>query len=981
MAYVKGKRTEEIIPYDEALESKKPILKEGRGKEAQERILSKGTIYLENNLRERKITGSYYTPDYVVKYIISETVGPVLRQKLEALRPLFREAEQMLQAEKGKAEGRRKQRLTALEVTPEQLTYEHYKESLVYAFFQLKILDPAMGSGHFLVEAVDYVTDQMAKFLSAFKWSPIVYELSETRRSIQREIEEAGMSIDVAKLTDLNLLKRRVVKSCIYGIDLNPMAVELAKVSLWLDCFTLGAPLSFLDHHMKCGNALLGRSILDAQQTLVSGVFSYEMADLLSATDLMRKVGEYADITAQEVGISRAMYKEANQRLLPHKRLLHVLLSEVFGNKGATQTLRICTKELLAGEYNSLNEVDQKAITLALALAETKHFLHWDLEFPEVYFDQTGRMIHGGFDAIIGNPPYIRQEELKADKGAFKEIYRVYHSIADLYTYFIEQGHTQLRPQGRFGMITANKFMRANYGASLRLFLTSQIKLERLIDFGDLPVFADATAYPIILLSSQGQRHGEHIEYTHPTTLPDDTLSEPFHVQANPMPESAFSGITWSLTSTPMQTVLQKLGIKSIPLKSYTPHQIRRGVLTGFNEAFIIDESTRNRLVGDDPKSQEIIKPFVIGEDVKRYRVNFEQRYLIFTRRGIDITKYPAIQGHLSLYREDLAPKPLDWDSNRNGIWQGRKSGSYEWYEIQDNIAYYADFEKPKIMWPIIAKSNQFAFDKTGAFSNDKTFIIPTDDLYILAVLNSSLMFQFLCTQLSPLRGGFWEYRAQTLENVPIRHIPSTTPQEVLSKMLAEMQGVYESLSDGFELHLLDLIKQHFSNNSEQVDIIAELLRYLTKSMLLLNNEREVEKQTFLKWLSSALQIQPDKGDLKGIDLFVDKARLLNYSGDYQQPKTHLRWEDLFSLLMKNKRRLGISLQSAPFIDLLRAKYAGSLEKLIILQEHLLKTDKLIDQIVYRLYGLTDEEITFVENESVESQVDQNIPSLLLPQL
>src|SRR5258708_8613689 len=113
-----------------------------------------------------------------------------------------------------------------------------------------------MGSGHFLVEAVDYITDQMAKILTAFKWNPIVYELAQTRREIQEEMERQGVTVDLSKLTDLNLLKRRILKSCIYGVDLNPMAVELAKVSLWLDCFTLGAPLSFLDHHMKYRNSL-----------------------------------------------------------------------------------------------------------------------------------------------------------------------------------------------------------------------------------------------------------------------------------------------------------------------------------------------------------------------------------------------------------------------------------------------------------------------------------------------------------------------------------------------------------------------------------------------------------------------------------------------------------------------------------------------------------------------------------------------------
>src|SRR5256884_9640899 len=136
-----------------------------------------------------------------------------------------------------------------------------------------------MASGHFLLEAVDYITDQLAKILTAFKWNPIIHELAQTRQEIQQEMERQAVTIDMSKLTDLNLLKRRVLKSCIYGVDLNPMAVELAKVSLWLDCFTLGAPLSFLDHHMKYGNSLIGGSVQEIRdalgQDLLGNKFTY----------------------------------------------------------------------------------------------------------------------------------------------------------------------------------------------------------------------------------------------------------------------------------------------------------------------------------------------------------------------------------------------------------------------------------------------------------------------------------------------------------------------------------------------------------------------------------------------------------------------------------------------------------------------------------------------------------------------------------
>src|SRR5713226_389886 len=176
MAVVKGKKTDEIVSYAEAQQNKLTILKEGRGKDARNKILPKGTVYLENDRRERKATGSYYTPDYIVKYIVEHTVGPVLEEKLEVLRPIFREAEKTLRVERDKAKA-----LGRKDISPENETYKKFRKILNEALFDLKVLDPAMGSGHFLVETVDYITDQMAKILTAFKWNPIVYELAQTR--------------------------------------------------------------------------------------------------------------------------------------------------------------------------------------------------------------------------------------------------------------------------------------------------------------------------------------------------------------------------------------------------------------------------------------------------------------------------------------------------------------------------------------------------------------------------------------------------------------------------------------------------------------------------------------------------------------------------------------------------------------------------------------------------------------------------------
>jgi hypothetical protein len=947
MAYVKGKKTEEIIPYAEAQQKKLSIIRDGRGKDAAEKTLAKGALYLENDRRERKATGSYYTPGYIVKYIIEQTVGPVLKEKLEALRPLFREAEQYLKNEHNKADTFKKQRLTAKSSdTPEQATYIHYRDRLNERFFDLRVLDPAMGSGHFLVEAVDYITDQLAKFLAAFRWSPVLHELAETRREIQAEMERQDVTIDISKLTDLNLLKRRVLKSCIYGVDLNQMAVELAKVSLWLDCFTLGAPLSFLDHHMKCGNSLIGGNVDDVQQLLSSGLWSNQFAYLLDATHLMRRVSERADITAREVAQSRQEYRRAYDALAPFKRLLDIWLSEYFGVKSAKEAARMYTTTILSGDYSETNKEDREAIDAASKLAADKRFFHWELEFPEVFFDREQRKPDGGFDAVVGNPPYVRQEGLGDDKVAFKALYQVFNSIADLYTYFIERGHMMLRPCGRFGMITANKFMRANYGAALRSFMIEKIKLEKLIDFGDLPVFGDATTYPLIILSSRALRNGNAIEYALLKSLTFESLPAVIQSHAQRMPESAFTGTNWSLAIGTEQAILDKLKANAIPLGEYVDGKIQYGIKTGFNEAFVIDRETRDRLIAEDARSAEIIKPFVVGEDVRKYALDFHDRYLIWTYIGVPMQKYPAIYKHLQRYQAQLEKR---WDKGNH------------WWELR-HCDYYADFEKPKIIYPNICIQPEFTFDPNGYYSNQKTFIIPIPNTSLLSVLNSNIMNFLFNAFLPKLRGGFFEPGYVFMKDIPTRRINFVTSDKDRAYYREKGKLLYlQCMVKEDYACVLGFVERHLSLQPEQSDVVHDLLAFLAEEMLRLNREKRAHMEEFLDWLETMLKPLPNKDGRKGIETLTGKSKLLDYIGNYQKSELALTFEELLELLRKNRTRLGVSLSDAAFIGALRERYEQSLAHALPLKEQLAKTDRLIDLVVYRLYGLTEEEIAVVE--------------------
>jgi hypothetical protein len=432
------------------------------------------------------------------------------------------------------------------------------------------------------------------------------------------------------------------------------------------------------------------------------------------------------------------------------------------------------------------------------------------------------------------------------------------------------------------------------------------------------------------------------------------------------MPESAFSGTNWSIAHNIGQAVLDKLKAHSIPLATYIDDKIEYGIKTGFNQAFIIDSTTRNKLIEEDSKSAEIIKPFLVGEDIKRYRVDFKKQYLIFTRRGIDITRYPAIERYLQQHRSQLEPKPADWDSNVHGVWPGRKPGPYKWYEIQDNVAYYKDFEKPKILYPVIAVNNRFTFDTSGYYTNDKTFLIPTNDLYLLAILNSSTLFLFFRSNLSFLRGGFLEYRAQTLVHTPIRRINFITPPDQRTYYLEKAKLLYnQCISKNDQDCVLGFVKHHLSKQPEESDVVHDLLAYLAEEMIRLNKEKRTEQQAFLAWLVNTLKIQPqpDKKTGKvGIDALQGRARLVDYPGDYQKNEKELDFVAIKNILLDNKKRLGVYLSDS-LLTHVAEQYQRSLDKVLPLKKQLKQTDELIDQIVYKLYGLTEEEVRVVEGK------------------
>ena len=370
--------------------------------------------------------------------------------------------------------------------------------------------------------------------------------------------------------------------------------------------------------------------------------------------------------------------------------------------------------------------------------------------------------------------------------------------------------------------------MRANYGQPMRKWL-KELCMEEIIDFRDLQVFQGATTYPCIIRIIKGAPRTS-FDVTLVKTLAFKSLSgyvEENHYKVN---QSAIDDKGWSLADESTQALLEKLKAVGVPLGEYVEGKIYYGIKTGLNEAFVINEAARSRLIAEDAKSAELIKPFLAGRDIKRYLPPKSDKYVIFTRRGVNIDSYPAIKKHLSQFRERLTPKPKDYKGNE---WKGRKPGPYQWYEIQDSIDYYSDFEKPKIFWPEIAGDARFTFDGSCYYANNKTYIIPVSDFYLLGLLNSALLRLFIHNVCTDLQGNSFNFSAVFVERTPIRIIDASNPANVarhdrMVALVEQMLALHKQLPEARTPHEQTALQRRIEVKDRQIYALVYELYGLT---------------------------------------------------------------------------------------------------------------------------------------------------------
>jgi hypothetical protein len=802
------------------------------------------------DVTDRKSKGAFYTPRDIVHYMCQQSLIGYLANHTsiprEDLEQFIRHGDVTLgmtihTQENG---GQDEEWFRDARFTLPESIENHYAE-LDRLLCSIRVVDPAVGSGAFPVGMMNEIV-KARSILTPF------FAGEDTDRSVYE-------------------LKRQAIEHSLYGVDIDSSAVDITKLRFWLSLIVdeenikTIRPLPNLDHRIMCGNSLVdefeGVSLFDEgllgepedDPEVLTAPIDARIKDLGGELHLIltgAKEGDSVRIrreiarlekkrkevlagprsTARQVTFDQAAslrINESRRKLRELKRYQRLFFNEQ--NRARKNEYRAAIEQL---EWDLIEETLKEAgnsdacRNLALYRKNrAKPFFLWKLYFSEVFLRPDP-----GFDVVIANPPYVRQESIKEQKAYFKDHYRVYQGTADLYVYFVERGVNLLAAGGMFAYILPNKWMRANYGKPLRAWLKEQ-RIEEIVDFGDLPVFESATTYPCILRIGAGSPR-ERFDAVQVATLDYPDLTEYVKAHSYPVNQTYLDDEGWSLADEMTQALLLKIKGAGVPLGTYVDGKIYYGIKTGLNEAFVIDEATRERLIAEDPRSAEVIKPFLAGRDVKRYQPLELSKYLIFTRRGINIDSYPAIGRYLKQYKEKLIPRPRDWPSDKP--WLGRKAGSYQWYEVQDSIDYYLEFEKPKIIVPAIVQRGSYTYDERAFYSNDKTSIIPCTDIYLLGILNSKVADFIVHLISSTKQGGYYEYKPMYVSQIPIRTIDPSDPSDVarhdrMVALVEKMLDLNKRLAAAKAPHEKEALAGMIDATDRQIDRLVYELYGLTE--------------------------------------------------------------------------------------------------------------------------------------------------------
>ncbi|HEA8230105.1 TPA: Eco57I restriction-modification methylase domain-containing protein, partial [Campylobacter jejuni] len=730
--------------------------------------------------------GSFYTPSFITSYMCKESITKVVLDKFNAQFDLdaknINELRKSLRKEDKKAQ----------------------KELLN----SIKICDPAVGSGHFLVSALNVmlsIYDELNLFDEEFYLEVQNDEILITGRKGEFiEYKRPSTPKDKAHLIQQELFhtKKDIIENNLFGVDINPNSCEITKLRLWIELLKHSFYQSFddenyhdlktlpnIDINIKCGNSLV--SYFETGKSLSHYPNIKERINKYKRIVKDYKEGFYTDkshinqeIKNLKISFKNFCFADKFKKEMKGFNDKCEKYSKKYGNFLAINDENL---KFFVSANLTLFDFDEKEATKEFANLkkeydnifnlESNHPFEWRFEFPEI-LDDDGNF--KGFDLIIGNPPYIRQEELKELKPHLAKNYKVYKGTSDIYTYFYELGFNVLKENGILSFITSNKYTRAGYGEALREFLLKNTCILKYIDLNGIKVFDSATVDTSILSFEKIKIKENTFKYL---SLNNELLKnydfeisaikEFLNISQNSLSKESFAFNDESTNA--LKTKIEKLGT---PLKDWHGLNINYGIKTGLNEAFIITTEKKDEILAnckdedEKERTSKLIRKMLRGRDIKRYSYEWAGLWVIgtFPSLKLDIEQYPALKQYLSQFL------PRIEQSGEKGC---RKKTSNKWFETQDNIAYYEEFEKEKIVYPNMNKEFIAFFDNEFFLLNQKCFILSHQSnnkkelLYLTALLNSNVNFYYFKQIGAKLGASGYEMSKIFVEKLPIPKINS----------------------------------------------------------------------------------------------------------------------------------------------------------------------------------------------------------------
>ncbi|OOP79198.1 class I SAM-dependent DNA methyltransferase [Helicobacter pylori] len=806
--------------------------------------------------------GSFYTPSFITSYMCKESITPIVLDKFNAI---YQWDCKDLEALKGKID--------------RNFSNEKAKEYL-NTLLTLRICDPAVGSGHFLVSVLNemvLIAYELGLIASLYRHElilendEIIIHHTQTGEifNYKKPHSENDPHHQIQK--ELFELKKSIIENCLFGVDINPNSCEITKLRLWIELlkysyyiFEKGKntnnleTLPNIDINIKCANSLISRFNLNDDLKKIPNIKKkiQEYKDLvvqykdpnplypLNKQDLINKIQDLKNtfsLTLKDPKTKAELEKAIEKHIkkynffaLDDKSLLDGLdyfIPSLFG------TLKLSPKEEeeAFASYGRIRAL-RKKLDDALSGGEYHNAFEWRFEFPEV-LDDEGDFL--GFDCIIGNPPYIRQEHIKDIKPLLEKQYQdFYNSTADIYTYFFALSYHLLKEKGFNAFITSNKYARAKYGAKLREWLLKKTTIVSYMELNALKKVFESAAVDTSIMSfiKQSPPKESDFKYYEPTQNDKENLkSTPFLS----MKQNALSTESFIFANATLLDLRDKMESVGTPLKDWGI-QIYRGILTGCNEAFIIPTEKRDAILNacktqeERERTERLIKPILRGKDIKRYSYEWAGEWVIFipwhfpnTGSPKDMEQnekdfsihYPIIYAHLLSHKDELLKRNKDETGKR-----------YEWYCLQRWAAsYLQDFEKEKIVYPcIMAKEPCFVYEEKGFYAPAPANIITGDKMeikYITALLNSKCI--YFAMRKFYMGGGIeGELKTNNLEKIPI---PKITPenQELADKITDYAKQILQAKAkdpkantQGLEKEIDACVYQLYNLTDEEIKII-----------------------------------------------------------------------------------------------------------------------------------------------------------------